>query len=74
MINYNKNSHKGFYYGIAARLGVIILIVLTQVMIRLKSDTLSILIGLLTFTLGGVGLIGLASKKGATSSKPYPCV
>ena len=55
----NKNSHQGFYYGISGVVGIIILIILTQLVIRFKSDALSILIGVLTFTIGAIGLVGI---------------
>ena len=65
MIENNKNSHKGFKYGILGIGLILILIILTQLLNTLKSDFVSILIGLLVFAVGIISIIGLiVSLKG----------
>ncbi|AXP79632.1 hypothetical protein CJ739_535 [Mariniflexile rhizosphaerae] len=62
MAKTNINSHSGFKYGITELGLIIILVVLTQFLDSQNSDIYSILIGLLTFVIGIVSIIGLAKS------------
>ena len=65
MTEINKNSHKGFKYGILEIGLILILIILTQLLNTLTSDFASILIGFFTFTIGIISIIGfIKSIKG----------
>ena len=65
MTENNLNSHKGFKYGILGIGLILVLIILTQLLNTLISDFASILIGLLTFAVGIISIIGfIKSIKG----------
>ncbi|WP_028284039.1 hypothetical protein [Olleya marilimosa] len=65
MTKNNINSHKGFKFGIIGIGLILILIILTQLLHTQISDIASILIGLLTFAVGIVSIIGfIKSLKG----------
>lgn len=62
MAENNINSHKGFKYGIFGISLILILIILTQLLNTLKSDFASMLIGLLTFVVGMISIIGFTKS------------
>ncbi len=65
MTENNINSHKGFKHGVLGIGLILLLIVLTQITHLFKSDFGSLLIGLLTFAVGIISIIGfIKSLKG----------
>jgi len=62
MIDGNKNSHSGFKYGVIGFSIFLIIIVLSVIINTLDHYFLSLLIGLLVFIIGFIGVIGLTKS------------
>lgn len=62
MINTNKNSHKGFRYGLICVFLFVTLVIFTKYFYRLMSDFDTIIIGLLTLSSGLISILGLTKS------------
>ena len=55
----NKNSHKGFKFGLISLIGFFGIIIITKYLNNSTNDLISVIIGFLTLSIGVISIIGI---------------